>query len=61
MAKRKICLPIGSSAAYELLYWLMNEIQEDLDLKLQIIATGMHLSAEFGLTYRAIDEDGFNI
>jgi UDP-N-acetylglucosamine 2-epimerase (non-hydrolysing)/GDP/UDP-N,N'-diacetylbacillosamine 2-epimerase (hydrolysing) len=39
----------------------MNEIQEDLDLKLQIIATGMHLSAEFGLTYRAIDEDGFDI
>jgi len=61
MAKRTICVVTGSRAEYGLLYWLMNEIQEDLDLKLQIIATGMHLSAEFGLTYRAIDEDGFNI
>jgi GDP/UDP-N,N'-diacetylbacillosamine 2-epimerase (hydrolysing) len=30
-------------------------------LKLQIIATGMHLSPEFGLTYREIEEDGFQI
>jgi hypothetical protein len=39
----------------------MKEIQEDSDLELQIIATGMHLSPEFGLTYRWIEEDGFKI
>ena len=39
----------------------MKEIQEDADLQLQIIATGMHLSPEFGLTYRQIEKDGFNI
>lgn len=41
--------------------WLMHEIQEDSDLQLQIIATGMHLSPEFGLTYKSIEERGFPI
>jgi UDP-N-acetylglucosamine 2-epimerase (non-hydrolysing)/GDP/UDP-N,N'-diacetylbacillosamine 2-epimerase (hydrolysing) len=39
----------------------MNEIQEDPDLELQIIATGMHLSPKFHLTYRQIEKDGFKI
>ncbi|MHB1100747.1 MAG: UDP-N-acetylglucosamine 2-epimerase [Burkholderiales bacterium] len=61
MARRKICVVTGSRAEYGLLYWLMKEIREDADLELQVIATGMHLSPEFGLTYRAIEEDGFSI
>ena len=59
--KRKICIVTGTRAEYGLLYWLMKEIQEDPDLELQIIATGMHLSPEFGLTYRQIEKDGFKI
>ena len=59
--KRKICIVTGTRAEYGLLYWLMKEIQEDPDLELQIIATGMHLSPEFGLTYRQIEDDGFRI
>ncbi|HJW31183.1 MAG TPA: UDP-N-acetylglucosamine 2-epimerase, partial [Saprospiraceae bacterium] len=39
----------------------MKEIQADTDLQLQLIATGMHLSPEFGLTYRIIEDDGFTI
>lgn len=39
----------------------MKEIKGDPELKLQIIATGMHLSHEFGLTYRQIEADGFTI
>ena len=58
---RTICIITGTRAEYGLLYWLMKEIQEDTDLELQIIATGMHLSPEFGLTYRQIEEDGFKI
>ena len=58
---RSICVITGSRAEYGLLYWLMKEIQQDPDLTLQIIATGMHLSPEFGLTYRVIEEDGFTI
>ena len=51
----------GSRADYGLLYWLMKEIQADPELELQVIATGMHLSPEFGLTYKAIESDGFVI
>lgn len=58
---RKICIITGSRAEYGLLYWLMKEIQADPALQLQVIATGMHLSPEFGLTYKAIEEDGFAI
>lgn len=58
---RKICIVTGTRAEYGLLYWLMKEVQTDPDLHLQLIATGMHLSPEFGLTYRVIEDDGFVI
>ena len=58
---RKICIVTGTRSEYGLLYWLMKEIHRDGSLQLQIIATGMHLSPEFGLTYREIEKDGFNI
>lgn len=59
--KRKICVVTGTRAEYGLLYWLMMGIQEDPNLELQIIVTGMHLSPEFGLTYQEIEKDGFYI
>lgn len=39
----------------------MQGIKDDPALCLQIVATGMHLSPEFGLTYRDIERDGFVI
>ena len=51
----------GSRADYGLLYWLMKSIKEDSNLDLQVVATGTHLSPEFGLTYREIEKDGFKI
>ena len=59
--KRKVCIVTGTHAEYGLFYWLMKEIQDDADLELQIIATGMHLSPNFGLTYRQIEKDSFKI
>jgi GDP/UDP-N,N'-diacetylbacillosamine 2-epimerase (hydrolysing) len=59
--KRKICVVTGSRADYGLLRWLMQEIKNDLDLELQILVTGMHLSETFGLTYKEIESDGFEI
>lgn len=59
--KRKICVVTTSRADYGLLLWLMREIRDDPDLALLIIATGMHLSPEFGCTYKAIEEDGLII
>jgi len=61
MTRRKICVVTGSRAEYGLLYWLMKEIDADSELELQIIATGMHLSSEFGNTYQQIESDGFVI
>jgi len=61
MTRRKICIVTGTRAEYGLLYWLMKEISDDDELELQIIATGMHLSPEFGLTYQQIEADGFSI
>lgn len=61
MNKRKICVVTGTRAEYGLLCPLMKEIQIDDALELQIIATGAHLSPEFGLTYKVIEKDGFTI
>jgi UDP-hydrolysing UDP-N-acetyl-D-glucosamine 2-epimerase len=40
---------------------VLREISGDPDLKLCLMATGMHLSPEFGLTVEAIENDGFNV
>lgn len=57
MSKRKICVITGTRAEYGLLFWLMKEIEAASELELQIIVTGMHLSPEFGLTYKEIEKD----
>jgi GDP/UDP-N,N'-diacetylbacillosamine 2-epimerase (hydrolysing) len=57
MSKRKICVVTGTRAEYGLLYWLMKEIEADKALELQLIVTGMHLSPEFGLTYKEIEKE----
>ena len=59
--ERKICVVTGTRAEYGILYWLMKEIQNDDALVLQVIVTGAHLSPEFGLTYKTIENDGFHI
>ena len=58
---KKICVVTGSRAEYGLLRWVLEGIKNDPDLMLQIVVTGMHLSPEFGLTFRSIVEDGFRI
>ncbi|MFT5250182.1 MAG: GDP/UDP-N,N'-diacetylbacillosamine 2-epimerase (hydrolyzing) [Ulvibacter sp.] len=61
MRKRKICVITGSRAEYGQLFWILKEIQEDNELELQLIVTGMHLSPEFGQTSEIIKNDGFKI
>jgi len=58
---RRICVITGTRAEYGLLRRVMQGIKDDADLMLQVIATGSHLSPEFGLTYREIERDGFQI
>jgi UDP-hydrolysing UDP-N-acetyl-D-glucosamine 2-epimerase len=61
MHKRKICVVTGTRAEYGLLFWLLKELQQSMEFELQLIVTGMHLSPEFGLTYKTIEQDGFEI
>jgi GDP/UDP-N,N'-diacetylbacillosamine 2-epimerase (hydrolysing) len=61
MTNRKVCVVTGTRAEFGLMQILMQELQADPEINLQIIATGMHLSPEFNLTYRAIEESGFTI
>ncbi|WP_411972627.1 UDP-N-acetylglucosamine 2-epimerase [Sphingobacterium sp. Lzh-3] len=58
---KKICVVTATRAEYGLLRPLMDLIQHSDRMLLQIIATGTHLSAEFGLTYKQIEADGFLI
>ncbi|MFH1380009.1 MAG: UDP-N-acetylglucosamine 2-epimerase [bacterium] len=58
---RTILVITGTRAEYGLLYPLMKEIQREKSLSLQIMVTGMHLSREFGFTYKDIKHDGFVI
>ena len=57
MTKKKICIVTGTRAEYGLLYWLIKGIELDKELELQLVVTGMHLSPEFGLTYKTIEND----
>ena len=61
ISRRKICVVTGARAEYGLLRWVIEGIQNSALLELQLIATGMHLSPEFGLTTREIEADGFRI
>ena len=58
---RKICIFTGTRAEYGIMSRLFRMIADDSELQLQIIATNMHLSPEFGLTYKEIEADGFHI
>jgi hypothetical protein len=58
---KRICIVTGTRADYGLLRWAMEGIRQSPVLELQLIATGMHLSPEFGLTVEAIESDGFQV
>jgi UDP-N-acetylglucosamine 2-epimerase (non-hydrolysing)/GDP/UDP-N,N'-diacetylbacillosamine 2-epimerase (hydrolysing) len=56
---RKICFVTGSRADFGLLVWPMRAIQQTAGHRLQLVATGMHLSPEFGYTITNIRDEGF--
>ncbi|MFM2069562.1 MAG: hypothetical protein RLZZ584_4471, partial [Pseudomonadota bacterium] len=61
MTRQRICVVTGSRAEYGLLYWVLHDLRADPGVELQIIATGMHLAPEYGLTVREIEADGFTV
>lgn len=58
---KKVCVITGTRAEYGLLKPLISRIDDAQDMELQLVVTGMHLSPEFGLTYREVEQDGFQI
>jgi UDP-hydrolysing UDP-N-acetyl-D-glucosamine 2-epimerase len=58
---RAIAVVTGSRAEYGLLYWLIRELQASDEVRLQVVVTGMHLSAAFGHTVDQIRADGVPI
>lgn len=59
--KRNLCIVTGSRAEFSLLKGVIELLREDKDLNLSLVATGMHLSPEFGSTFQEIIHDGFHI
>jgi GDP/UDP-N,N'-diacetylbacillosamine 2-epimerase (hydrolysing) len=57
----KICVVTGTRAEYGLLYWTIKKLLSDKYFQVQLCVTGMHLSPEFGLTYKQIEEDDIKI
>jgi len=58
---KKVCVFTGSRAEYGLLFPLLKRMKNNEEFDLKLIVSGMHLSPEFGLTYKQILNDGFNI
>lgn len=61
LAKRRICVATSGRADYGLLYWPMRDIAASDALSLQVLVTGTHLEARFGMTVDRIEADGFTI
>ena len=59
--KRKIAVVTGTRAEYGILYPVLKAVEQHPKLQLLLVATGMHLSHEFGYTVRELEKDGFRI
>ena len=58
MDMRKICVVTANRAEYGLLKPLMLRLLADSAFETRIAVTGMHLSPEFGMTVKEIEQDG---
>lgn len=58
---KKVCVVTGTRAEYGLLKPVIHKLFYSEQIELQLVATGMHLSPEFGLTYQEIERDGYTI
>lgn len=58
---KKISILTATRAEYGLLKPIIKKLKEVVDFDVSIVATGAHLSPEFGLTYKEIEQDGIKI
>ncbi len=58
---KKICFVTGTRADYGIMAPLMKSLNENGNVELQIIATNMHLSPQYGMTVNEIISDGLTV
>lgn len=58
---RTIAVVTVARSDYGIYLPVLRAIKADQDLRLHLIVSGMHLSPDFGLTVRAIEQDGIEI
>lgn len=61
MKRRKICFVTGTRADYGIMSKLMMSMNEDSRVEMQIVATNMHLSPDYGMTVEEIEADGLRV
>lgn len=59
--KKIISILTATRAEYGLLKPIINKLNKIDEFDIRIVVTGAHLSPEFGLTYKEIEEDGYSI
>ncbi len=59
--EKRICFVTGTRADYGIMSLLMKKVAESDGVQIQIIATNMHLSPEYGMTVNEIENDGFTV
>lgn len=58
---KTITVLTATRAEYGLLSPIISALKKCADIEVRIVVTGAHLSPEFGLTYKEIEKDGFEI
>ena len=61
MDMKKIAILTATRAEYGLLRTIIQKLQKVPEFETEVVATGAHLSPEFGLTYQEIEKDGIAI
>ena len=54
---KKLLYVTGSRAEYGIMKRLLKKIDEDDEISLEIVITGMHLLKEYGETYKEVEKD----
>ncbi|MEV4882995.1 UDP-N-acetylglucosamine 2-epimerase (hydrolyzing) [Chitinophaga ginsengisegetis] len=58
---RKILFVTGARSEYDIMYPVLELLQQRRDVALKLVVTGAHLSDLYGKTVRNIEKDGFEI
>jgi len=61
MKKKIISILTATRAEYGLLRPVIKQLLKDETVEVRVVVTGAHLSHEFGLTYKEIEQDGIRI